>query len=187
MGCSHCESRNVSEPDAVVQRYLRLLDQTRPFGSESEHGSIRWNAKWYRDRAPLRRTLFRAAGFAVLVVSVSLPFAATAFPTHKNCLLPALAYLIAIVAAVNAFFQWQQALESYTTAELQLGDAWSEWEASRVEAEIETDETKALLIAKTAAAKLLSRASEIIRTETGGFFKNIKFPSIDSGQMKKER
>lgn len=169
-----------------VEQYLTLLDQTRPFKPETEEGSVRWNEKWYRDRAPFRRYLFRTTGFGLLVVSVSLPFAAAAFPAQKDWLLPALAWLIAIVAAINSFFQWQQAWESYTTAGMQLGDAWSGWETSRVEAVVEADRTKALSIAKTAAAKLITKSSDIIKTETGGFFKAIKFPTVEAGQTPKK-
>ena len=162
----------------AVDQYLVELEKQDRFKGETVEKSILWYIAWYRKRAPARRLAFRAAGLAVLVASASLPFATSiSSDAVKQWLLPLLAYVIAIVASLNAFFQWQQVWEGYMMALLQLESAWAEWGMSRCEAKLEPDRDKALSIIKSAAHKLNSKVDEVIAAETGGFFKVIKFPS----------
>jgi len=167
-----------------VDRYLAELDQQVSFGDESRVGSIRWNIEWYRKRAPWRRNAFRISGLMLLIVSVSLPFASAVFPKESTLwLLPALGYVVAIISALNAFFQWQRAWQSYRTAHLQLEAAWSDWQASRAEAVAESDGQKAFAAVTSAAHRLLGRASDIITSEKGELFRLL--PAVDAAYVKK--
>jgi hypothetical protein len=119
--------------DTTVKGYLSELEKQLPFKSESGKGSIRWYINWYRTRAPRHRIMFRTVGVAMLLISVTLPIILNHpdsdygnwVPTRpmwlarvltfffSHVLAPTLlSYVLAFLAALNAFYQWQQAWQA---------------------------------------------------------------------------
>lgn len=80
------------------------------FKDESTQGSSLVHCL-LKKRAPWRRHAFRAGGFILLFLSISLPFLIQlADEPHRQAQMAStLAWLIALVAAANSFFNSQKA------------------------------------------------------------------------------
>lgn len=177
-------------PSTPVRQFLDKLKEQVAFKEASEQGSIRWYIDWYRKRIPSRQKWFRGVGSAIVVITVSLPFIAFVFSssfgssivtnTYKDVPLQFVAWVLAVLGALNAFLQLQPTWQGYTVAQSQLVSAWWEWEVSRDAAEVEPDQKNALSMATAAAVKLVNKASQVIHAETGAFFANI--PQTPTGE-----
>ena len=56
-----------------TERFLEALNDQTYFRDEQTAGSIRWYIDYYKRRAPGRRIAFRASGFLILFLGISLP------------------------------------------------------------------------------------------------------------------
>jgi hypothetical protein len=57
-----------------VEAFLSALSEQSFFKDESTQGSVLWYIDFYKKRGPSRRLAFRAGGFILLFLSISLPF-----------------------------------------------------------------------------------------------------------------
>lgn len=96
-----------------VEAFLSALQEQSLFKDTGTQGSVVWYIDFYQQRAPSRRKAFRASGFILLFLSISLPFITQISPVDwQPKVASVLAWLIALVAAANAFFNWQKAWQS---------------------------------------------------------------------------
>jgi hypothetical protein len=65
---------NVHNSLTKVEAFLSALNEQSFFKDESTPGSVLWYIDFYKKRAPQRRRAFRAGGFILLFLSISLPF-----------------------------------------------------------------------------------------------------------------
>ena len=80
-----------------VEAFLSSLQEQSLFKSKDAFGSILWYIAFYQTRAPSRERAFRAAGFVLLFLSISLPFITQLSPTALQPLVAsALAWVIAL-------------------------------------------------------------------------------------------
>jgi hypothetical protein len=73
-----------------------------------------------------------------------------------------LAWLIALVAVVNSFFNWQKAWQGYVQTQLTLQFTLAEWE-------LRTAEARAAFTEEEGLALLREGLQKFIRTERGSF------------------
>jgi hypothetical protein len=164
-----------------VEGFLSALKEQSFFKDESTQGSVLWYIAFYRKRAPIRRMLFRTFGFALLFLSISLPFFTQIAPKElQSQVASALAWLIALVGAANSFFRWQNAWQLYTQTQLTLQFALSEWELRTAEARAAATDEEGLKVLQDALQKLTKTVSESVSSETAQYFEGVKVPEVQS-------
>lgn len=160
-----------------VEAYLAALREQSMFGDEKTPGSIRSYIAFYEKRAPRRRLAFRAAGFVLLFLSISLPFITQSVaPALQAQVASLLSWLIALVAAASSFFNWQKAWQLYIQTQMTLRFALTEWEMRIAEARAEPSEEAALTILKTALRQLTKTVNDAVASETAQYFEGVKAP-----------
>lgn len=164
-----------------VEAFLSALKDQRFFKDENTQGSVLWYIAFYRKRAPARRMTFRTFGFALLFLSISLPFITHIAPKEwQSQVASGLAWLIALVGAANSFFNWQKAWQLYTQTQLTLQFALSEWELRTTEARAAATDEEGLEVLRDALQKLTKCVSEAVSNETAQYFEGVKVPEIQS-------
>lgn len=164
-----------------VEAFLSALREQSFFKDENTQGSILWYIAFYQKRAPGRRTAFRASGFILLFLSISLPFITQVSPqAWQPQVASGLAWVIALVAAANSFFNWQKAWQLYTQTQLTLQFALSEWELRTAEARAAASDEEGLKILQDALQKLSKAVSESVSNETAQYFDGVKVPDVQS-------
>jgi hypothetical protein len=64
----------MSTSSPKVEAFLSALREQSFFKDENTRASVLWYIAFYQKRAPGRRLAFRACGFILLFLSISLPF-----------------------------------------------------------------------------------------------------------------
>ena len=165
-----------------VEAFLSALSEQSFFKDESTQGSVLWYIDFYKKRAPSRRRAFRAGGFILLFLSISLPFLTQmAAKDQQAQVASTLAWLIALVAAANSFFNWQKAWQGYTQTQLTLQFALTEWELKTAEARAASADEEGLLVLKDSLQKFVKTVSEAVSGETAQYFEGVKIPETRSG------
>jgi len=162
-----------------VETFLAALKEQSFFKDQNTQGSVLWYIAFYQKRAPRRRMAFRFTGFVLLFLSISLPFITLVSPAEfKSLAASAMAWLIALVAAANAFFNWQKAWQLYTQTQLTLQFALSEWELATAEARASATDEDGLKLLHTALQRLTKIVSEAVANETAQYFEGVKVPDV---------
>jgi len=173
----------MTTPLPKVEAFLAALQERSFFKDANTQGSILWYIGFYQNRAPRRRLAFRATGFILLFLSISLPFLTQIAPIEWQSLVAStLAWLIALVAAANSFFNWQKAWQLYTQTQLTLQFALSEWELSTAEARASGSDEEGLKVLQDALQKLTKSVSDAVSNETAQYFEGVKVPDIQSSR-----
>lgn len=160
-----------------VKNYLDRIKQQSFFGEESVSGSLKYNIKWYRDKAAVSYRCFRGVGFAAIFLSITLPFVSVIW--QKNAIpVGVISWLIALAGGANGFFQWGRTWQSRTEAYIRLERLIMEWEIA-----VHNPSAKINEIAG-ATKKLVSEARETIKNETGAFFEEVQFPEVEAPTRK---
>jgi hypothetical protein len=162
-----------------VEMFLSKLSEQALFKDENTQGSIHWYITYYQSRAPKRRWAFRSAGFMLLFLSISLPVVSqVASKDIQPQVTSTLAWLIAIVAAANSFFNWQQSWQLFTQAELALRFAVSEWSVRTAEAYAASTDDEGMKILELAVQQLVKTVRESVTKETSQYFQGVKVPDV---------
>lgn len=165
-----------------VEAFLFALNQQSFFKDESIPGSVLWYIDFYKKRAPQRRRAFRAGGFILLFLSISLPFLTQLAPKDLQAQVAStLTWLIALVAAANSFFDWQKAWQGYVQAQLTLQFALTEWELRTAEARAALTDEEGLVLLKDGLQKFIKTVSEAVSGETAQYFEGVKIPETRTG------
>lgn len=166
-----------------VEAFLSALKEQYFFKDENTQGSVLWYIAFYQTRAPNRRKAFRATGFILLFLSISLPFITQLFAKEfQPQVASGIAWLIALVAAANSFFNWQKAWQLYTQTQLTLQFALTEWELRTAEARASATDEEGVKILQTALEKLTKTVSEAVANETAQYFEGVKVPDAHAGK-----
>ncbi|MFL6674266.1 MAG: DUF4231 domain-containing protein [Massilia sp.] len=161
-----------------VEAFLAALSEQTLFKDERIDGSIRSYLTYYRTRAPQRRKMFRAGGFCLLFLSISLPFLTQSAAIQDRAQVASvLSWLVALVGSALSFFNWQQGWQLYMQTQLKLQFALSEWEARTAEARIAASDEEGLAILKEALQRLTKTVNEAVANETAQYFETVKMPA----------
>ncbi len=162
-----------------VEAFLSALREQSFFRDENTQGSVLWYIAFYQKRAPRRRIAFRVTGFVLLFLSISLPFITQVSPKEwQSQVASAIAWLIALVAAANSFFNWQKAWQLHTQTQLTLQFALSEWELRTAEARAAATDEEGLKVLQVAMQRLTKTVSEAVANETAQYFEGVKVPDV---------
>jgi len=162
-----------------VEAFLSALKEQRFLKDATTPGSVLWYIAFYQTRAPRRRFAFRASGFILLFLSISLPFITQISPQEWQAQVAStLAWLIALVAAANSFFGWQKSWQLYTQTELTLQFALSEWELRSAEARAAATDEEGVKMLQEALQKLAKSVSDAVANETGQYFEGVHMPDV---------
>jgi len=162
-----------------VDAFLSALKEQSFFKDGNTPGSVLWYIDFYQKRAPRRRLAFRASGFLLLFLSISLPFITQVSPQAWQAQVAStLAWLIALVAAANSFFGWQKSWQLFTQTQLTLQFALSEWELRTAEARAAATDEEGLKILQEALQKLTKSVTDAVSNETGQYFEGVHMPDI---------
>jgi hypothetical protein len=66
------------------------------------------NRRWYFEHSKRPMVMFRTVGVLLIVLSASVPLLSTLDGLWRTIVLPAVAVSIAVLAGLNAFFQWNE-------------------------------------------------------------------------------
>lgn len=166
-----------------VEAFLSAINEQSFFKDESTQGSVLWYIDFYKKRAPQRRRAFRAGGFILLFLSISLPFLTQLTPKDLQAQVASvLAWLIALVASANSFFNWQKAWQGYVQTQLTLQFALTEWELRTAEARAALTDDEGLALLKDGLQKFIKTVSEAVSGETAQYFEGVKIPETRTGQ-----
>jgi hypothetical protein len=172
---------STSSPKA--EAFLSALREQSFFKDEKTQGSVLWYIAFYRKRAPGRRLAFRACGFILLFLSISLPFITQVSPQEWQAQVASgLTCLIALVVAANSFSNWQKTWQLYTQTQLTLRFALSEWELRTAEARAAASDEEGIRILQDALQKLTTVISESVSDETARYFEGVKVPDVHSAR-----
>lgn len=162
-----------------VEAFLSALKEQSFFKDGNTSGSVLWYIDFYQKRAPRRRLAFRASGFILLFLSISLPFITQVSPQEWQAQVAStLAWLIALVAAANSFFGWQKAWQLFMQTQLTLQFALSEWELRTAEARAAATDEEGLKILQEALQQLTKSVSDAVSNETSQYFEGVHLPDV---------
>lgn len=162
-----------------VEAFLSALKEERFFRDESTEGSVLWYIAYYKKGAPRRRWAFRTGGFILLFLSISLPFITQMAAKEQQAQVAStLAWLIALVAAANSFFNWQKTWQGYTQTQLKLQFALTEWELRTAEARAASTDEEGLALLKESLEKFTKTVSESVSNETAQYFEGVRVPDV---------
>ena len=165
-----------------VEAFLSALNEQSFFKDELTQGSVLWYIDFYKKRAPQRRRAFRAGAFILLFLSISLPFLTQMVEVkHQAQVASALAWLIALVAAANSFFNWQKTWQGYVQTQLTLQFALTEWELRTAEVRAASTDEEGLMLLKDSLQKFIKTVSESVSNETAQYFEGVKIPETRTG------
>jgi hypothetical protein len=174
--------RDLHNPLPKVEAFLSGLNEQSFFKDESTPGSVPWYIAFYKKRAPRRRRAFRAGGFVLVFLSISLPFLTQMVEkAHQAQVASTLVWLIALVAAANSFFNWQRAWQGYTQTQLTLQFALTEWELRTAEARAASSDEEGVALLKEGLQKFIKSVSEAVSSETAQYFESVKIPERRTG------
>lgn len=164
-----------------VEAFLSTLREQNFFKDETSPGSVLWYIAFYKQRAPRRRWAFRAGGFTLLFLSISLPLLTLMVPEAQQALVASImAWLIALVAAANSFFNWQKAWQGFIQTQLTLQFALTEWELRTAEARAASTDEEGLALLKDSLQKFAKTVSEAVSGETAQYFEGVKIPDVQT-------
>ena len=135
--------------------------------------------KWYGDHVNYPRFMFRLAGILVIVLSLGLPILATFENKLGKYWVLIASTTIAILTALNSFFNWQKMWEKRVMLKLTLEGLVAKWEAEIIVAKAASDPKSGFERAFNATRELIEKTRATTATETGSFFAGIKFPDVD--------
>jgi hypothetical protein len=121
--------------------------------------------------------LFRVAGTLIIVSSLAIPFlAASTSEQLRTYGVPIASLLVAILASLNAFFQWQAVWQKRLTIELTLEGWIAVWNTKIAEAYHQDDLKRSYQMALEATQDLIEKTRTIQVTETALLFSRTKPP-----------
>jgi hypothetical protein len=135
--------------------------------------------KWYGDHVTWPRIIFSSAGITVIVLSLGLPFLSTLEGDLGKLWVKIASFMIAVLTALNSFFNWQKTWEKRVLLKLTLEGLVAQWEAEIIAANAVSDPKIGFERAFNATRELLEKTRATTATETGSFFAGIKFPDAD--------
>jgi hypothetical protein len=149
------------------------------FQDQSVEGSARWHERYYVRWSACWRWSFRIVGLLILLVAISTPPVLTLVPAvSKGDVAIALSWALALLVALNGFFNLQSAWRGHIESKLRIGFALRKWELEQAHAMSLADTQEAIKALHTAATRLLASVEAVVMQETDEHFKGIQLPTV---------
>lgn len=131
--------------------------------------------EWYQKKSKLPRVLFRVVGYALILVSVSIPFLSA---QGWEVLLNIAALVVAALASITSFGNWDRQWRGYKKAQFELEHLSAEWELKMMQVRELSKEKQVKELALRATETLLKKAKDVVVGETEEYFREVKMPSV---------
>ena len=125
--------------------------------------------KWYGGHVNWPRIIFRLAGITVISLSLGLPFLSTIGGNLGKYLVMSASLVIAVLTALNSFFNWQKTWEKRVMLKLTMEGLVAQWEAEIIAANADSDSKSGFEIAFNATRELIERLAPRLRRKRGLF------------------
>lgn len=154
-----------NESDSEFEAYYRIV-QARVIDAY----------QWYKKHKIEERRNFRAAGGAVILLSITIP-AISAYQFHgKDAVISIMALSIALFSGFNSHFKWEESWRVFSKSELAIQHLIGIWQLQIYEAKKYADKDVRLSEASRATKYLLDEVGKIISQETDNYFSKVEWP-----------
>jgi hypothetical protein len=131
---------------------------------------------YYQGHTRMPRWMFRLAGVFTILFSVTLPaFAAAVFP-YKEVVLSATSNAIAFLTGLSSFYRWDRTWSGNSSSQVALEQRVAKWELELTNAQYLLAPDEQIVHVYQATNDLLTNASNIVSSESTGFFSGLQFP-----------
>lgn len=131
---------------------------------------------WYSKRVPIVRSLFRATGFLVILLSATATVLVNEDEQWTKPVLSVCTVLITALTALAAFFQWQASWQKYIKIQLTIEYLIAIWQLDICKARQQGDNREGRRIAVNATQKLIDAVGNIVEAEAKYYFGNLNMP-----------
>ena len=133
--------------------------------------------EWYQSHAKRPRLFFHLAGYAIIILSISIPFLTVYKFTGSELLLSVIALIVAALTGISSFAQWDSRWRSYKQAQFALESLDYSWNLRIIEIKRMNDPAEAQRAAIDATRKLFDNAKSVITSETEKYFESVRMPN----------
>jgi Protein of unknown function (DUF4231) len=137
---------------------------------------------WYKNHTFWPRLLFRVAGIVTIILSASLPAVSVASFQSKEFVLSVMSIGIAVLTGFSSFFRWERTWRGNLTAKIAIEQYCAKWELELTNARLKTSPEERIKHVYLATSYLLTNVSNVVSSESEGFFSNLQFPPQDSAK-----
>lgn len=131
---------------------------------------------YYKGHTVLPRWMFRLAGIFTILLSVTLPALAAAVFPHKEIVLSATSIMIAALTGLSSFYRWDRTWSGNSSSQVALEQRVAKWELELTNAQYLQAPDDRIVHLYQATNDLLTNASNIVSSESTGFFSGLQFP-----------
>ncbi len=132
--------------------------------------------EWFRKHSLRPMLLFRIVGLLIIIMSISLPFLSSQKGWILTTVLPLVSLMIATLAAINSFFQWQTVWQVHRQTQYSLEYLLRRWSLEITEAKCKSDRGEAVRFAIEATRRLLKEAQTVSSSASTEFFESLELP-----------
>jgi hypothetical protein len=131
---------------------------------------------YYKHHTKIPRAMFRWAGVLTIVFSVTLPALAAAVFAYKELILSATSVAIAALTGLSSFYRWDKTWSGNSSAQVALEQHVAKWELEITNAQYLLAPADRNLHVYKATNDLLINSSNVVSSESTGFFRGLQFP-----------
>jgi hypothetical protein len=165
-------NRLESQPDAFCQ----AIDSARAIKEEY----IQPRINWYKTHTRMPRWWFRGTGILTILLSVTLPAIAASNYWRKDIVLSVMSIAIAALTGLSSFYRWERTWRGNSSAQVALEQHCAKWELEMTNARLILAPEDRVMHVYQATDDLLTNASNVVSSESEGFFSGLQFPRQDS-------
>jgi hypothetical protein len=132
--------------------------------------------EWYQDHTAGPRFCFRWAGIITILCSVTLPAIASAEFPYKALALSVMSIAVAALTGLSSFYKWERTWRANSTAQVALQQHVAKWELELAKARLLVSPSERTDHIYKATSDLLVNASNVVTSESEGFFSGLSFP-----------
>lgn len=131
---------------------------------------------YYKGHTRMPRWMFRLAGVFTILFSVTLPALAAAVFPYKEVVLSATSIAIAFLTGLSSFYRWDRTWSGNSSSQVALEQRVAKWELELTNAQYLLAADEQIVHVYQATNDLLTNASNIVSSESTGFFSGLQFP-----------
>jgi hypothetical protein len=131
---------------------------------------------YYKGHTRMPRWMFRLAGVFTILLSVTLPALAAAVFPYKEVVLSATSIAIAFLTGLSSFYRWDRTWSGNSSSQVALEQRVAKWELELTNAQYLLAPDQQIVHVYQATNDLLTNASNIVSSESTGFFSGLQFP-----------
>lgn len=132
------------------------------------------NLHYFKRRSPWVRLGFRVLGTLLVGATVSGPLVLFfSDPRERELALAFVAFLVALLAGLNAFLQWHALWQKYVSMEVLIEHAIASWSIEMAAARVSNDRSAGTAVTH----KLVDGIAAAMSAETVRFFQRLELPA----------